>query len=182
MKIFAETERLILREMLPEDEMGLYELDSDPEVHRYLGNKPIHNIEQARESIRLIREQYIDHGIGRWAIIEKSTNGFIGWAGLKFVKEKINNHTNYYDLGYRLIKKYWGKGFATEVATASLNYGFDKLKLPEIFAMADIENAGSNNVLKKLGLKLMDTFEYDGVVHNWYHMERNIWMNKNSVC
>jgi RimJ/RimL family protein N-acetyltransferase len=179
MKIFAETERLILREMLPEDEGGLFELDANHEVHRYLGNKPIHNIEQAREAIRFIREQYIDNGIGRWAIIEKKTNKFIGWAGLKFVKEKINNHTNYYDLGYRLIKKYWGKGFATEAAIASLDYGFDKLELQEIFAMADKENIGSNKVLKKLGLKLMDTFEYDGVIHNWYHMERNEWKNKN---
>lgn len=75
----------------------------------------------------LIRQQYIDNGIGRWAIIEKKTNDFIGWTGLKFVTDLTNNHKHYNDLGYRLRKKYWGKGIATETAFASLSYAFDKL-------------------------------------------------------
>ena len=106
MKVFAETERLILREILPIDVEGLWELDSDPEVHKYLGNNPVTDKEQIVEVINFIRQQYIDNGIGRWAIIDKKTNEFIGWTGLKFVTDTINNHQNYYDLGYRLIKKY----------------------------------------------------------------------------
>lgn len=81
MNIFAETNRLILREIVPEDEGGLFQLDSDPEVHEFLGNQPISNIEQAREVIRFIRKQYIDNGMGRWAIIEKNTGNFVGWTG-----------------------------------------------------------------------------------------------------
>ena len=57
----------------------------------------------------MIRQQYIDNGIDRWAIINKETNDFIGWTGLKFVTETTNNHINFYDLGYRLIEKYWAK-------------------------------------------------------------------------
>ena len=75
MKIFAETERLILRELLKSDADGMFELDSDPLVHQYLGNKTISNINQSIELIDFVRQQYIDHGIGRWAIIDKSTNG-----------------------------------------------------------------------------------------------------------
>ncbi|WP_293308745.1 GNAT family N-acetyltransferase, partial [Pedobacter sp. UBA5917] len=101
MKIFAETERLILRELLPEDAAGMFEMDGDPEVHIFLGNKPVQSIEQSKADIEFIRKQYIDNGIGRWAVIEKETNSFIGWAGLKFIKEMNNNHSNYYDLGYR---------------------------------------------------------------------------------
>jgi len=71
MEIFVEIERLILREITLEDEVGLFQLDSDSDVHRYLGNKPVDNIEQIREVIKFIRQQYIDNGIGRWAIIEK---------------------------------------------------------------------------------------------------------------
>src|SRR5690606_25147557 len=119
MEIFVETKRLILREILPTDIDGFFELDADPEVHRYLGNKPVKNKQQVVDVINFIRQQYLDNGIGRWAMIEKETNNFIGWAGLKLEKIKINNHINYYDLGYRLIRKHWGKGFATEGATAS---------------------------------------------------------------
>jgi Acetyltransferases, including N-acetylases of ribosomal proteins len=176
MIIFEETKRLILREVLPEDEVGFYELDSDPDVHKYIGSQTIDNIEEARETIRFIRKQYIDNGIGRWAVIEKSTNNFIGWSGLKLIKTQTNNHINYYDLGYRLIKRYWGNGYATEAAFASLNYGFDKLALEEIYADANIENAGSNNVLKKVGFRLIETFEKEGIMNNWYQIKRDDWI------
>src|SRR5688572_11277934 len=123
MKIFAETERLILRELLPSDDKGMFELDSDPDVHTYLGTKPLEHIEQSREVIEMVRKQYIDNGIGRWAMIERSTGEFVGWAGLKLVKTETNGRINFYDVGYRLIKRYWGKGFASEAAIASVNYG-----------------------------------------------------------
>ena len=71
MKIFIETKRLILREILPTDVDGLFELDSDPEVHKYIGNKPIKDKNQIIDIINFIRQQYKDNGIGRWAIIDK---------------------------------------------------------------------------------------------------------------
>jgi RimJ/RimL family protein N-acetyltransferase len=175
MKIFVETERLFLREIVSSDERGLYELDSDPEVHRYLGNKPVKSVEQIREVIKFIRQQYVDNGIGRWAIIDKTTGEFVGWTGLKLVKEQTNNHIDYYDLGYRLLRKFWGKGIATEAAVASLDFGFRVLGVTEIYAMADCENFSSNNVLNKIGLKLIETFDYEGVKHNWYKINRQIW-------
>ena len=175
MKIFVETERLLLREIVPSDEKGFYELDSDPEVHRYLGNKPVKSIEQIREVIEFIRQQYVDNGIGRWAIIEKTSGEFVGWTGLKLVKEQTNNHRDYFDLGYRLLRKYWGKGIATETAVASLDFGFNVLGVTEIYAMADCQNFASNNVLRKIGLNFIDTFDYDGVKHNWYKINRNTW-------
>lgn len=178
MEIFAETERLILRELLPTDINGMYELDSDPEVHKYLGNKPVTNKDQIVDVISLIRQQYLDHGIGRWAIIDKKNNEFIGWTGLKFVTEKTNNHKNYYDLGYRLIKKYWGRGIATESALASLEYAFDKLDLKEIYAIANFENIGSNHILKKVGLKFIETFDLNGIKHNWYKIEKDEFVNR----
>jgi ribosomal-protein-alanine N-acetyltransferase len=167
MKIFAETERLILREILPSDFVGMFELDSDKEVHRFLGNKPLDNIEQSKQMIELIREQYVTNGIGRWAIIEKSTNNFLGWTGLKLMKELVNNHRDYYDIGYRLIKKYWGRGFATESAKASIDYGFEVLKLNEIFGSTDRNNIASRNVLEKVGVKYIETFDYEGRQTDW---------------
>lgn len=178
MKIFIETERLILREVLPTDVDGLFELDADPEVHRYLGNKPVTDKAQILTVIKLIRQQYVDYGIGRWAIIDKQTGRFVGWAGLKFVTELTNNHIYYYDLGYRLLKRYWGQGIATQTAIASLNYAFDNLNTTEVYAMADCENGGSNKILKKAGLNLVETFDLGGIKHNWYKIDKKEFESK----
>ncbi len=171
MKLFAETERLILRELVATDAEGLFAVDSDPEVHTYLGNNPVKSIGQIKDVIQFIRNQYIENGIGRWAIIEKTTNTFIGWAGLKLVKEPTNNHCNYYDLGYRLNKNFWGKGFATEAAKAAVDYGIHQLNLKDIYAIADVNNIASKNVLQKAGLKFIETFNLEGTPHNWFHLQ-----------
>ncbi len=168
MKIFAETDRLILREFMLSDDKAMFELDSDPEVHRYLGNKPVTDIAQSREIIDRVRKQYIDNGIGRWAMIEKKSGEFVGWCGLKLNTETINGHTNFYDLGYRLIKRYWGSGYATEAALAVLEYGFLEMQLPVIYGMAATDNAASNQILKKLGFVFVETYTYQDILHNWY--------------
>jgi [ribosomal protein S5]-alanine N-acetyltransferase len=172
MNIHIETARLIIREVREIDENGFFELDSDPEVHTYLGNQPIKNLEEARAVIQFIRQQYIDNGIGRWAILDKTNNEFVGWIGLKLVKDEINKHSNFYDLGYRLQKKHWGKGFASEAAEAVLDYAFNNMKLTEVNAFTDVENQGSCNVLKKAGFKFVETFDYYGVPHGWFCLKK----------
>jgi len=168
MKIYAETERLILRELLPSDVDGMFELDSDPEVHKYLGNKPVQDKQQIVAVIDFIRKQYVDYGIGRWAIMDKKTDEFMGWAGLKYVTEETNGQRNFYDLGYRLIRRHWGKGIATEAAQASLEYGFNDMKLEKLHGIADCQNIGSNKILTKIGFNLVDTFNFDDIPCNWY--------------
>jgi [ribosomal protein S5]-alanine N-acetyltransferase len=172
MKIFAETERLLLRELLPADVDGYFEMDSDPDVHTYLGSEPMQQKEQAANAIQFIRQQYIDNGIGRWAVIDKKTNAFLGWAGLKLITELTNNHINYLDLGYRFIKKYWGQGFASEAAAASLAYAFNELQANEVYAIADCENKASNKILTKTGLTLVETFVLHDIPCNWYKIDR----------
>ena len=152
-----------------------FEMDSDPEVHRYLGTQPVISKDQIADMIKYIRQQYIDNGIGRWAIVDKSTNLFIGWTGLKLVKDIMNNQTNYHDLGYRLIRKYWGRGYATETAPASLSYGFDTLNLNEIIATVNCENTASNKVADKLGFTLHETFYLHELKHNWYKINKKDW-------
>jgi RimJ/RimL family protein N-acetyltransferase/GNAT superfamily N-acetyltransferase len=177
-KVFAETERLLLREILPSDVDAMFELDSDPEVHKYLGNNPVTNKEQIVDVIHFIRQQYIDNGIGRWAVIDKRTNAFIGWTGLKFVTELTNGRKNYYDLGYRLIRKFWGQGIATETALISLDYAFNKLKIDEVYAAASCENLASNKILQKVGMSFIETFYYEDIKCNWYKIEKNEYENR----
>jgi RimJ/RimL family protein N-acetyltransferase len=172
MNIYAETERLILRPLEATDDHGMFELDSDPEVHRYLGNNPVQDIEQIRQVIQMVRRQYEDNGIGRWAVVEKSSGHFIGWSGLKLVKEVTNGHVNFYDLGYRLIRKYWGHGYATESARAAVIYGFNTLKLEDLYGMADVNNRASRAVLEKCGLRWVNSYEDEGDQMDWFHMNR----------
>lgn len=172
MEIFAATERLILRELIPSDEKGMFTLDADPEVHKYLGNQPVTSMEEIRAAIRFIRQQYVDNGIGRWAVIEKATNQFVGWAGLKLITTPINNRVGYYDLGYRFIKQYWGKGYASEAAKAIVDYGFNRMGLKEIYGMVETGNIASRKVLEKAGLKYLETFEDEGLPHDFFVIHR----------
>jgi len=174
MKIHVQTERLILRDLEISDAEGIFKLDSDPDVHEFLGKKPIQSIDQAREIIEFIRKQYIKNNIGRWAIIDKTSGDFIGWSGLKY-EEGLREDFNYYDLGYRLRKEYWGKGIATESAKASLKYGFEQLSLKEIGAAADVNHIVSNKILKNIGMRFIDRFDYDSQPHNWYKIDRLDW-------
>ena len=172
MNTFIETERLILREIPPSDREAMFRLDSDPEVHRYLGGEPLTDIGQADEVIRFIRRQYADNGIGRWAVLHKHTGTFIGWAGLKWVTEPMNGHTHYYDLGYRLMHKHWGKGYATEAARAWVDYAFRIIGTDAVYALTECGNTASDNVLLKAGFRLADRFELEGVAHNWYEIKK----------
>lgn len=171
-KIHIETERLLLRDLVTGDDINIFELDSDPLVQRYVGAKPLTTLQQAREVVAFIRQQHIDNGIGRWAVIEKENDSFIGWAGLKYMRELTNDHIHYYDLGYRFMTKYWGQGYGTEVARALVNYGFERMQLSEIFAMTDVRNQASRHVLEKAGLRQEGEFMHEGDLHNWFKISK----------
>jgi len=173
-KIYVETENLILRELVPYDDEGMFELDSDPLVHRHLGNIPVvKSIEESQAAIENIRKQYVERGIGRWAAIEKSSGAFIGWSGLKLNTElEFNNKINFYDIGYRLIPRYWGKGYATESAVAALDYGYTTLNLKTIVGMAEVKNLASNKILQKIGLNYIEDFLFEDVMVSWYELSK----------
>ncbi|MET3537125.1 GNAT family N-acetyltransferase [Chryseobacterium limigenitum] len=173
-----ETERLILRKLEESDYERLFLLDSDPEVMKYIGIPVLKDINQSKDVIRMIQKQYEDNGIGRLAVIEKESNLLIGWSGLKFLTQSINGYNNVYELGYRFLPEYWGKGFATESAKASLDYGFNDLNIDVIYAMAHSENDGSNHILQKLGFERTDEFmEPDGICF-WYELHREKYISK----
>tara|TARA_B110001452_G_C15124742_1_gene391997 strand:+ start:78 stop:620 length:543 start_codon:yes stop_codon:yes gene_type:complete len=157
------TERLILREVTASDIEGMFALDSNPEVHKYLGNKPISNKNQALSAIEFLQQQYQERGIARWAVIHKETNEFMGWSGLKYLTEPeaVNGKFNIYELGYRFIPKFWGNGYATESAKAFVTYAFEKMQLKSIYAIADATNKSSLRVLEKVGFKITSDFIFE---------------------
>jgi len=167
-----ETNRLIMRPFEERDAEGLFLLDSNPEVMKYVGGVVSTKIEQSQQMIEFIQKQYKENGVGRLAVIEKSTNTLIGWSGLKYLTSEINGMKNVYELGYRFLPEYWGKGYATETARAALNYAFNEIKTDVVYAMAVTENTGSNRVLQKLGFEELGTFLDDGDLCYWYRLKK----------
>ena len=167
MSIYIETPRLYIRELLPTDDEGMFEMDSDPAVHRYLGNTPVTSIERSREVIAIIRKQYGDFGIGRWAVIKKRGDEFLGWTGFKFMDKPVNKRSEFLDFGYRFKSSCWKQGYGYESAVAALDHGLNKLGFKDVYAMTDVENAGSRRILEKLGFRYVETFPYDGSNYAW---------------
>lgn len=174
MNLILETDRLILRELLLSDAEAFFAMDSNPNVHKYLWNKPVQKIEETIEVIEFVRKQYVENGIGRFAMISKETNEFVGWAGLKYNTEVENNKVNFYDIGYRLDEKFWGKGYASEATFAWKQYAFQTMKIQSLAAAAHTENRASNRILQKIGMKMTEQYLEDGISWNWYQLENNL--------
>jgi len=171
MKEPIETERLLLREIQMSDVDGMFELDSNPNVHLFVGNKPVKSIEESIGYVKNVQQQYKDFGIGRWAVILKETNEFLGWSGIKFITNEINNHKDFYEIGYRFIEKHWGKGYATEAGKAFIDYAFNVMKVDALYAYADAGNENSRKILEKLGLRYVNSFEYEEELEVWYELK-----------
>jgi len=165
------TARLHLRPFIDADAAGMFALDSDPAVHRYLGGiggQMATSLEQGAATVAFIQAQYAANGIGRWAVLLRETGEFMGWAGLKLVAGPVNGQRNFYDLGYRFRPQFWRQGYGYEAAQAWLDYGFETMKLPRICAYADVENRGSCRILEKIGLHPGNAFEEGGTSCVWY--------------
>ncbi|UUC44975.1 GNAT family N-acetyltransferase [Flavobacterium cerinum] len=174
MKPIIKTDRLIIRELQSSDAQGIFLMDSNPAVHEFLGKSPITTLEEAQNAILFIRKQYETNGIGRWAMLLKDTNEFIGWTGLKLINtETVNGHQNFYELGYRLNQDHWRKGYGFEAAKACLDYAFSEMQLDKVYAYAESGNIGSQTILQKLQPVHTESFPYDGVDHIWFEFQNN---------
>lgn len=166
MKFIIETERLLLREFISDDDENFYRLNLNPNVIKYTGNTAFASIEDAKVFLKNYQD-YKMNRYGRWAVITKENNQFIGWCGLKYGELEVET-----DIGFRFFEEEWNKGYATESAAACLKYGFDVLKLNRIIGRAMKENTASIKVLKKIGL----VYETDCMFENKeaviYKMER----------
>ncbi|MCD9853205.1 GNAT family N-acetyltransferase [Epilithonimonas sp. JDS] len=172
MKLPIITERLILRKITSADLDDLFLLDSNPEVVKYVGIKPFTKKEETLHLIECLLNQYEKNGTGRLSVIEKETKKFTGWSGIKLFTEKVNGFKNVYELGYRFLPEFWGKGYATESAKASLGLGFNQFHADKIYAYADVENQTSNYILTKLGFENKGTFLDKGDKCNWYELQK----------
>jgi RimJ/RimL family protein N-acetyltransferase len=173
MKIFLQTDRLILREFSTDDVDKLWELDSDREVIRYVNLGIIKGGEPTaidREAIaNQLLPKFMDYynkyeGYGFWAAIEKSSNEFIGWFQFRPALDSPFNvaaglfERDDIELGYRLRKVSWGKGYATEASRALVFKGFTELGTKRVISSALAENRASSRVMEKAGLKFVQKY------------------------
>ena len=154
MEIFLETERMLLRRLLPADAENLAELDSDPEVMRYLtGGRPTPlEVVKSETLPKMLAYYQRPGGLGYWAAIEKSTGQFMGW--FEFRPRQADDPTEV-ELGYRLRRQFWGKGYATEGSRALIRKGFTELGVRYVYATTMTVNQASRRVMEKAGLKLV---------------------------
>jgi RimJ/RimL family protein N-acetyltransferase len=151
----VETERLTLRAFTESDLDGLAWLLAEPRVMRFIDDgRPVPRERVEREVLPKVLG-----GTGWWAAHEKATGAFIGWFELSPAGDGVA------ELGYRLHPDFWGRGYATEGASALVDRGFAELGLRRVVATAMAVNSGSRRVLEKVGLRHVRTFHEEWPVY-----------------
>lgn len=156
MQVVLETERLVLRRFTEADAEKLFDLDSDPEVMRFLSGGTPTPREVIQNDIlpRFLRYDERFPGYGFWAAIEKATGDFLGWFSFR----PSDGAPDEARLGFRLRKAAWGKGYATEGSRALIRKGFTELGVQRVVATTYQDNLASRRVMEKVGMKLVRTF------------------------
>ena len=159
--VFLETERLVLRRFTEDDVDNLVELDGDPEVMRFITGGRTTPREEIRDDFLPAFLGYYERypGYGFWAAVEKSTGEFLGW--FHFRPPPDGGLANEPELGYRLRRSAWGKGYGTEGSRALIDKGFAELGARRVFAQTMAVNTASRRVMEKAGLTFVRTFHQD---------------------
>jgi RimJ/RimL family protein N-acetyltransferase len=159
MEIFLKTERLILRRITLADVDNLFELDSDPEVMRFLsGGAPTpRDVIQNRILPAFLDSYQHFQGFGVWAADERPSGLFLGWFSLR---PPDGGGPENVSLGYRLRRACWGRGYATEGARALIRKGFTELGVQRVYATTYEFNLASRRVMEKAGLSLVRRFRF----------------------
>ncbi len=171
-----ETKRYVLRPFRDADIGWLAEMYGDPEVIKYLGrgtgsSPPNPTEEEARQRGSMVLEKYRYGPLGLWAVDEKATRETVGWGALKDLDGNPE-----IEVGYGLLRRFWGRGIATEVARRLLRHGFEDHGLERIVAVTHPENIASRHVLEKLGMRYLGNVNrYYGRETTYFEMVRFEW-------
>ena len=162
------SERLHLRPVTKRDFSAIAEMDSDPDVMRYLCLKsPVPSYEQALEEAHYMLELRAPSGGGTWAITCRTTQIFFGWVWVVLLGD-----VPYVDLGYRLAPRFWGHGYAIEAGRQVAHHAFLDLGIPNLTALIHPLNLASARVVEKVGLSLTGTVDTCGTALDRYAVSR----------
>ena len=160
------TPRLRLEPFTDDHLDGLNAMNSDPEVMRYLSGQP-ETREQTQAVIERVKARWIDTGYSWWAIVECDTGEVVGAGALQNLRREMTplpDRDCPLEIGWRLRRDRWGRGYASEAAVAIVDHAFDTLNPDELLAVCDPANTASSDVMKRLGMQ-------DAGLQRWYGRE-----------
>ncbi len=170
-----ETERLYVRHWQQPDLHNLHQLYSDTAIMEYI--RPVLTIDETRQIFNAQIDQYnIDEYLGRYVIIEKVSNSFVGI----FLLRKPADRTGV-EIGYAFRKQDWGKGFATEIVKAAVQYVFTSTDFSSIYAYTDKRNINSKKVLEKSGFTYLENIIEDGKALEVFFLEKSSCIDSGNV-
>ena len=143
-----ETSRLVLAPFSDDDAAAAFAWLGDPDVMRFIPSGPDASIEATRARLQRYREHQAAHGFSKWIVRLRSTGEAVGDSGLLRLED-----SGAVDLGFRLARPCWGRGFATEVARAWVRAAFADFRLGRLTAFAHTENRASLRVLERVGFR-----------------------------
>lgn len=146
-----KTDRLLLLKPEITDLEIYFKINNKPENNMFNPAGPMESISVAEISFDKLLNHWKEYGFGQWKILTQEKNAIIGFGGLSFKQYDNENKLN---LGYRIDKKYWGKGYATEVARYSIHHGLKCLEKDEIYGLVRPDHKASIRVLEKCGMTL----------------------------
>ncbi|HVF31253.1 MAG TPA: GNAT family N-acetyltransferase [Pyrinomonadaceae bacterium] len=164
----VESERLLFRKFTLDDLPTLIEQRTDPEVSKFLGGTRLQNPEALGKRIRFYISCYDTHGFGNCVMIWKPTGEVIGSAGIQPL-----DGTDEIEVGYTMIKEYWGRGIGTEAARAWLHHGFVNAGLERIVAVAHVDHWASRHIMEKLGMRYEKTEFHYGAECAFYAISKD---------
>ena len=176
-KVEIETKRLLLRRWQDTDIDAFISMNADTTVMRFF--PATQNVEETRAFYDSIQQEFSEYGYGLYAVEEKDSGYFIGYIGFHWSRFDMD-FCPCIEIGWRLGKQYWNKGYATEGAAACLKHGFDNLCFDEVVSFTSTENVPSQRVMQKIGMQFERCFEHPKVAeghplrpHVFYRINKN---------
>jgi len=164
-----QTPHLILRPLEPSDAGILHCIYQSEGVLRYFPNPIPPTLEKVERFIAGQQEHWEKYGYGNWGVVQEGESEIIGWAGLQYLPELDET-----EVGFLLDRPFWGKGYATEAALASLKFGFEHFSLDHIIALVHTDNLASRRVIEKCSMSYMDTLSLWGIELMRYRTESSL--------
>jgi RimJ/RimL family protein N-acetyltransferase len=163
-----ETVRLAAERLTPAHRDAIRLMDTNPEYMAHLGG--VREASQTEAYLARNLEHWAEYGFGLWVLRDKPQGQIVGRACLRHL---TIDDADEVEVGYGFLPSYWGRGLATEIATACRRYAEDALRLPSIVALTSPTNSGSRHVMTKIGMVYEREIDHEGVRHVLYRTARS---------
>jgi ribosomal-protein-alanine N-acetyltransferase len=169
----VQTSHLTLRPLKDSDAGVLHRIYQSEGVLRYFPNPVPPPLEKIQRFIARQQAHWEKYGYGDWGVVPDGESEIIGWAGLQYLPELGET-----EVGFLLDRSFWGKGYATEAAQASLKFGFEHFSLYHIIALVHPDNLASRRVIEKCGMSYMENLSLWGIELMRYRTESSFLSEK----